>query len=366
MSNKVICFTCFTIQNIFISYLLTKTIYKNDYCILILSDWNCSRVYRNIIENSKDIWDKVVLIEEAGKMTKSERFKKINDQLIKIDFSNIDVIHYFQMNQNSYLNVLFSYIHCNTKVIITVYTASTYYIKEYINFAKEYYKRRNEDININTKRINEVWVYDKNLFIGDKYNIKIKDIEIFKYLRNKNMLNNFCIDLNKIFNYTNHNLNYDVVFLDQYLKRYFQNDMEEMRLMESIISTLFDKKVLIKLHPSVNTEIDKYDNYNVSIIKENTVPWEVILLNEINNNNLNNTIFISYYSESLFTTHIYLNKLKISHLTLCLKNILNVKKTINKDIGEYLFHKYINKIKEVYTDYFYEIKSIEELKTFTY
>lgn len=368
--KKRVCFACFTIPNIFTSYLLSKTVYKDYYKILLLSDWNCKEVYLSITRKCQDLWDEVFLFNEAGKKDRSKRLEEIKLQLNQLDFTEINTLHYFQMNQNSYLNLLFYYLSDQTKVIITIYTAATYYIKEYFQHAKEVYNKRNEVIHLDLNRISEIWVYDKRLYIGDLSNILIQEINIETIIKNKELLDDFCDELNKIFNYNHLPIDCDVIFLDQAVKRFFKKEEEEKELFSNIMKEFYAYKVLVKLHPSVNTVLDKYDHLNVRVIKENKVPWEVILLNEVKNNNLENKIFVSYYSETLFTTHIFLNQLNIPHEALHLKGLLQRYKTINREIGELMFDRFIDNFKKVYADNFHDLKSFHELrktlKSFTF
>jgi len=266
------------------------------------------------------------------------------------------------MNQNSYLNLLFYYLSDQTRVIITVYTAATYYIKEYFQHAKEVYKKRNEVIHLDLNRISEIWVYDKRLYIGDLSDITIREINLEKIIKDKNLIDEFCDELNNIFNYTYLPIDCDVIFLDQAIKRFFKREEEEKELFSNIINEFYAYKVLVKLHPSVNTVPDKYDQFNVQVIKENKVPWEVILMNEVKNNNLKNKIFVSYYSETLFTTHIFLKHLNIPHEALHLKGLLEDHITINKEIGEPMFDRFIENFKKVYAHNFHDLKSFHELR----
>ncbi|MBF8984166.1 hypothetical protein IZY60_11515 [Lutibacter sp. B2] len=363
VKKKRICFACFTPGNIFISYILAKTVYKDDYKILILSDWNCTDVYFRIVENSS-VWDKVILINEAGRKNRNQRFKEIRDQLRKINFDRIDVLHYIQMNQNSYLHILFNYIPDKTKIIATIFCKVTYYIKEHYLYASEILRNNNIDCNIDLDRVSEIWVYDKKLYIDKLFKRPVKNIEIFKYIKNKKMLNRFCNELNKIFNYRHKLMDYDVIFCDQPLKRgYFNNEMQkEKQLFSKIINEFKNYKVLVKNHH--RSPYEKYKEFEVGIIEENKghVPWELILLNELNNNesNASNKIFVSYFSETVFTTNLFLNNLNIPHKTIRLKGILE--NHINRKIGNDMDDKFDEKFKELYGENLYDIESIDELR----
>jgi len=354
-NRKRICFACITTCNLFVAYILSKTVYKKDYKILILSDFIKEDVYSKILKECS-VWDEVILIREANRFP-GKCFKDIRLQLKNIDFSNIDILHYFSFPRNSYSFILFDYILEKTQIIMTVYSMATYYIKEYyLSF-----KRMERYLNVDLDRISEIWIYDKRLYIGKLLERPVKNIEIIKYIENEKLLKEFCYELNKIFNYTHESMDYNVIFLDQPLAEKYIDSNKERQLFSRILEELRNNKVLIKYHP--RSSIRKYKDFKVNIIKENNVPWEVILLNELNSKNLNNKIFISYFSDTLTTTHIFLNNLNIPHKVIWLKDIFQ--DCINIPIGlegDSMSKIFIENFKKIYGKNFYDIKSIDELR----
>lgn len=359
--SKTVCFACFTQTNVVMSYILSKTIYKDYYKILILSDWNCKELYLNIVDNTT-VWDRVVLIKEAGKMDRKDRFNKIELQLNGINFHNVDELIYYQLNQHSYLNIIFNYLSNKTKLIIPAFTVSTHYVKEYFKYLNNYYSSRNIDIHIDYKKITEIWSYNKNLYVGNLGDVLLKEVKIIKYIRDNNLLIEFCNELNKIFNYDYKPLNYDFLFLEQPLKRFFNKENEEIELLKKVLDKFSGYNTLIKLHPSVNTSINKYDGLNVSVIEDNKVPWEVIFLNELKSNNMNNKIFVSYFSETIYTTHAFLIELNIPHKVFMLQGILEKERTNDTQIGDEMVKLFNKVFMHVYGNSFYNITHLNQLK----
>ncbi|WP_053956734.1 hypothetical protein [Inediibacterium massiliense] len=355
--KKVVCFACFTAPNIFNSYILSKTVYKNDYKVLILSDWNCKEIYERII-NGNYIWDKVILMKEAGAKRYDERLLEIKKQLICLNIKNADIVHYFQINQNSYLLTLFDYIPKKTKIIQTVFTASSYYVKEYYLYVKKLLKGRNIKININYDRVSEIWLYDKRLYIDRLLKRPIKEIKIGEYFRNKALLKEFCYELNMIFGYKYTPMKYDVLFLDQPLRRLLDEKTEKM-IFKELLNEFQGMKVTVKNHPRSSLE-NKYKDFHVKVINENKVPWEVVLLNEIRANNVQNKVFVSYFSDTLITTHLFLSKLGINHYAIRLRKVIDQYSKI--PIGDPRFEDFTYVLKKFYGKDFYDISTVDELK----
>lgn len=358
-SKKKVCFACVYAGNIFLSYILSKTVYRNDYKILILSERYNKAIYSNIIEKC-NIWDKVIIIKDVEGPAKFS--KKIKIELSQIDFKSIDKIHCFNFPHNAYSVILFDYILENTQVIFTVSSMATYYYKERFLNLKSIKQYANMKLDLD--RISEIWLYDKNLYVSKLLKRPLRDIELSKYISDNKLLNEFCNELNKIFSYKNESLTYDVIFFDQPVHLKCLSRDKERELFSMILNEFQNRKVLVKSHP--RRLLEKYEDFKVGIINEFKVPWEVILLNEINNNrlDLNNKIFITYFSESLLTTCIILNKLNIPHKAIWLKELLqnNSEVTLGLERDSKMYNEFISIYQSINSNSFHDIKSIEELR----
>lgn len=342
--KKRVCFSCLNSYHLFISYILSKTVYMNDYKILMLSDHheNVKKAYKNII-NKFNIWDEVILIQDRSKGSRHQQLKKI-------DFDNLDILHYFTYAFYNYL--LFDYIKERTKIILTEEGVMTYLIKESFETSKL------KPIDI--ERVSEIWVLDKNLYVSS-LNRPVKNLEMEKYILNDKLLADICYELNEIFDYWHEEIDSDIIFFDQpFSKVGLATKQEEKRILSEILDELNDYKVLIKKHPS--DSLNKYKDFNVNIIKDNGVPWELVLLNECINNksNLYNKVFLSYHSAALINTTILLNTFKIPFKSIFLYKLLE--NSIKRTVTHKLFEKFIVKFKESYGKDIYNITSIDELR----
>lgn len=350
MSLKV-CFACIYPTNLFVSYILSKTVYKEDYKILILSDYiysseDIKRIYK------LGIWDKVVLINEKDK-TYNKRFEDNRDQLNNIGFSYIDIIHCYSFPQNSYVFNLLEYIPKDKKIILTVYSAATYYIKEQYNYFKQIVTYANVDL----ERVSEIWVYDKELYIGELLKRPLRNIELSLYIKNKENLKEICEDLNIIYNYDYKTYNYSIIFLDQPLSILGVSEDNEATLFENLLDIFKNDNLLVKLHPT--SPKDKYDKFGIEVIN-GYVPWEVVLLNELKTQkSLSEKVLITYFSDTLLTSYLILNKVNVNMKMFRLYNLL--KKRFKINIGNKMYEKFIKNFIEVHPYAFNDIGNLNEL-----
>lgn len=144
-----VCFACYDKEDLYYSYKLSETVYKNNYKILLISNKNLAdSIIKDIQTNN--IWDKVIIIDEKDIENNENTSRKIKIQLDSIKFYNIDILHYFNIYNDSYLCYMFNYILYNTKIIKS-------------NYGK-YNENNLEDIcNIDKNRIAEVWAYSDNI-----------------------------------------------------------------------------------------------------------------------------------------------------------------------------------------------------------
>lgn len=346
-NKRKVCFSCLNSYHLFISYILSKTVYKHDYKILILSDYlNILKIAHKNIINRFDIWNEVRLISDT---TNAAR----HHQLKKIDFEDLDVLHYF--TYGLYSGLLFDYIKEKTKIILTDEGLMTYLIKESLE------ARKNKTIDI--ERISEIWVLNKNLYVSN-FKRTIKNIEIEKHLNDNQFLTVMCKELNEIYNYNHKKINANIIFFDQPLtKVHLTTEEKERQIITKIFHQQNYDKFLIKKHPS--DFYAKYRRLNLSIIKNDIgVPWELVLLNEYihNRSNLYNKIFISYYSAGLINSKILLNLFKIPCKSIFLYRFLE--KELERTIVRKNFEKFLDRFKNLDEKNVHDIKSIEELQDF--
>ncbi|WP_132245806.1 hypothetical protein [Marinisporobacter balticus] len=348
-NNKVICFSCITPLHVFVSYILSKTIYINNYKIIIFSDYHLKSIYQNA--KKFKIWNELILIEE-----KDLPFSQIQPQFNKIDFKNIDVLHYFSWG-SPFNTGLMHYTSNKTKIILTDEGGMTYIIKEAYNHWRSKFKLQSNAIDFN--KISEIWLFDKRLYISE-LNKPLKDIAFKKYL-DSDLKYEICSELNTLFDYNRETIDWDILFFDQYLSYADLSYIEEKHLLMSIIKASQPFKLLIKKHPL--DDYKKYNNLNVNILKNNNVPWEVIFLNEYIHDKMKvqNKTYMTYGSSALFNTCILFKDFDIdNHFIILNKLLINSSKNGFGTNNEK--NKFYNTFKELYGINLYEVESLIELK----
>ncbi|QZY56322.1 hypothetical protein [Crassaminicella profunda] len=347
--NKAICFSCLTPYHVFVSYILSKTVYKDNYKIILISDHHLKKVYIN--SKKLAVWDELILIEE-----KNKPFHLIQQQFDKIDFTSIHVLHYFSWG-SIFNSILMNAIPNHTKIILTDEGYMTYRPKEASEFFKNKNNLQRNPLDFNT--ISEIWLFDKRLYIST-LNKPLKNIELKKYLDSK-LKYELCNELNILFDYQYEKKDYDIVFFDQcFTLTHKTSYIEEKYLLMNIIKVLKDFKILIKKHPSDSKY--KYTGLGVDILEHEGIPWEVIYLNEYINNpsNLQNKIYMTYSSSAMINARTVFKDLNIhNHFFSLIKLLHNFLDITTPTI---LLEKYYNQFKKSYNENIYEIESFIDLQ----
>lgn len=336
INEECVCFSCITSLHVFTSYVLSKTVYKDNYKIIMLSN-----LIKNVVEaynriKLSDIWDEVILIDET----------KPQFQLEIINWKKVGALHYYSWG-SPYNSILFDYISDRTKVILTDEGISTYEIKEVAELL---------NAPVDFDRISEIWLYDKRLFMSsmDK---PLKDIEFKKYI-DSDLKYTFCKELNYIFNYKHKDEKFDIVFFDQHLYKSGMLSMnQEKYLLLNIMMVLDNLEVIIKKHPT--DDIEKYYNYNITNkVYEQDVPYELIHLNNyVYGVKINKSVYMTYASTAL-VSNIYMFKDVKSKYILLHKLLFGISGN-EYDIQSLM--EFIKAIEDAYKIKFIDIDSFYEL-----
>ncbi|MEW9123296.1 MAG: polysialyltransferase family glycosyltransferase [Thermotaleaceae bacterium] len=191
MSNqKTVCFSCLTPYHVFVAYILSKTLYKNCYKVILFSDHYHQQIYERAL--GLNLWDKIILIEERNKS-----WAQIHSQLKTINLEDMDVLHYFSWGSIFQL-LLIREIPEKTKVILTEEGVGTYYIQEAVAHWKTNYSPHSSPIDFD--KVSEIWLFDKRLYVSELIK-PLQDIAFYRYLSSPLALE-FCKDLNTLFAYT--------------------------------------------------------------------------------------------------------------------------------------------------------------------
>lgn len=347
--HKTVCFSCLTPYHVFVSYLLSKTIYKNNYKIILFSDHYHKEIYQRSV--GLNLWDKVLLIEEKKR---SQDF--IRSQLHQIDWKQIDILHYFSWGSIFQL-LLMDAVSDHTKLILTEEGIATYYIKEAVEHWKSKYSPYHDPVNFH--KIAEIWLFDTRLYVSE-LNKPLKNIAFHEYL-NEDIKLELCNELNTLFGYTHQVKEWDILFFDQPLSlAHITSRLEEKNLLTDIVNAAKPVKLLLKKHPT--DYADKYAGLDVPILHGDNIPWEIIYLNEYvqKDSPLKNKIYMTYNSSALLNTRILFKDLECSNLFISLNKLLN-KFTGTPQVNA-LLEKYFQKFKEFYGENYYEVDSLEMLE----
>ncbi|AOT69329.1 polysialyltransferase family glycosyltransferase [Geosporobacter ferrireducens] len=346
---KKVCFSCLTPYHVFVSYILSKTLYKNDYKILILSDHYHQEIYPRSI--ALNLWDQVHFVEEKNR---SQDF--IQAQLQQIDLNQFDILHYFSWGSIFQL-LLMKAVQSATQLILTEEGIATYYIKEAVEHWKSKYSPYHDPIDFG--KVSEIWLFDTRLYVSELEK-SLKNIGFHEYL-DTDLKFEFCNELNHLFNYTHQKQKWDILFFDQPLAlAHITSQEEEKKLLSAIMKTVHPSNVLVKKHPTDHME--KYRDLDVNILPCDNIPWEIIYLNEYieNNSILKDKIYITYNSSALLNTRILFKDLHPANLFISLNKLLSsfaAAPEINT-----LLEKYFQRFKAFYGQYYSEIENLVDLE----
>lgn len=339
-----VCFACVTNYNIFVSYLLSRTIYKKDEKVMIIHNSleNAELTYIRLKE--LDLYDKVIMIDE-----KFDSPVFIQNQVSKIDYETFDILHFFSWGTR-YSCELFNKLKENTEIILTEEGILTSTVSEAYD---DFIKNNIVDIKIDLNKIDKIYLFNKNLY-NSRLNRPLVNIDLISYLEDKSILKMFCKELNYIFNYNYQEItNSDILFFDQYLSlQRLISDNDEVFILHMISKCLSNYKLTVKNHP--RESIDKYSNLNFKLFKHTYVPWEVVKLNSILEGNDKPSIYMTYNSTALINNNILFSKFgsgdKLIFLHRIMKNYLLEQLNVyeynsNLNIFESYLQKYMNEYK---------------------
>lgn len=346
----MVCFSCLTPYHVFVSYILSKTVYKHHYKVILFSDHYHREIYQRALKLK--IWDKIILVEE-----KNKSLDFIYQQLNQIDLNHIDVLHYFSWGSIFQL-LLIDCIPNHIKLIMTDEGVGTYYIKEAVDHWKNKYSPHRNPIDFH--KVSEIWLFDKRLYVSSLEK-PLKDID-FKKCLEENIKFELCRELNILFGYAHEKKDWDILFFDQPLSlAHITSIAEEKNLLMRIVEAGKDYKLLVKKHPT--DHINKYAGLNLNILQCSDIPWEIVYLNEYiqNNSIMQNKIYMTYNSTALLNTRILFKDLDNSNRFLVLNKLLS--KYTDTSQANSLLKKYFEKFKEFYGNNYYELETLEELES---
>ena len=280
MKKKNIVFLCYSRYVLFVAYCLKVLLHKNDVCTLIISD-----VINNengIIEHIKKLgfWDRVIEFNENG-----IKIDQIVDNVKQfIESEEIDIFY----TANILRCASHSFVHflkANTEVnmfdegIISLDLLGGY------NFFETKVKRVG-NIEFDFSRISKFYVFFPSITkkFGD---VQVESINIARLLHQN--IERFIEQLNELFDYHYVIKNKKIMFIDSDMASQGSITQEyENHCIDNIMKIVSVNQCIVKLKPSISQKMFemKYSKYNLKFFNEGNVPFEVVYLNAMINNDL--------------------------------------------------------------------------------
>lgn len=293
-------FACITTYNIFVSYILAKTVYRDEKYekIILVNDIHNSVV--SIIDNLAgfpEVWNKIIIIKQRDK---SEQ--QITEQLNELDLKENDILHFFSFGMQ-YSVLLFNIFPTKGRIIITEEGYGSYMI---LNFYDKWRKLIGITENIiDFNRANEIWLFDPKVSDNDLSKPLVK-IDIINQLRNEDFQVEFINDLKKIFNIEDAiQTDWDIIFFDQYPSNVGMISLQAERyILKNIYNVTKEFDTLVKQHPSENDRA-KYEGFPFKFIENYGCPWEILYALELlEKRKKGKKIFLTYNSMSVYNSRI--------------------------------------------------------------
>lgn len=296
-------FFCGTSYNIFVSYVISKTMYsaqleKN----LIINDSNKSAFDMLTSCKESSIWNAVSSIE-----TYNKGLTEIREQIEKIHFSENDIVHIYAFGPH--IEKLMEIIPDNCKLILSDEGYASYMIKEFCEKWKDVYAINYEQINFS--RIDEIMLFNPRLSVNT-LNKPIVKINFADMLENSFFFEEVSSELRLIFNqYQDLKDNWSMIFFDQCPSLIGQISREaELLLLEQLHQVTENSGLLIKRHPAEQIS-SKYGVLPFEFIVDRGAPWEAMYLNEIfKGSNIGKKIYMTYSSSSVFNSKIVYHEMR--------------------------------------------------------
>lgn len=331
-----IIFACNSAYQIFISAIVSELKYNHCQKYLLLDEYLWEMIKNTYNFKDNDIFNKTMVIPSNI----SENH--IKDLLLNF---NPDIIHIFNWG-NSFTKMIYQL--SNSLIILLDEGIGSYSI--YKIWGKQ---------GIDFDKINEIWLLQPELSTDNKFLNKIRKLNIedliYNYKRKKYILNK----LNTFFNYSYTDISH-IVYFDRYFVS--ENTLPftfEKKYLSELNSLTNDYTISIKIHPSEDIKLAeyRYKDFNMKIIKNTCIPWELELLNFSSENKI---IVVSINSSTLLTSKMWSKILNISIESICIIDI--VKKYINTQ--ELVIEQIVDRYNSIYnSDPIYKISNFGQLQS---
>ena len=287
-------FVCNSPYQILIAAIYKELVYRDEAGVLLIDDYLGRKISDNYNFENQSFFSDCIVIPSFPTV------EYVDKLMVQI---NLDVIGMF--NWGSEISKII-YRLVDTKFILLDEGLGSYRLQEIWK-------------DIIFDKISEIWLLEPKLSM-DKFNsIIVNKIPLDIFYDNENYFQQIICELNQFFNYFPKKLP-TVIYFD----RYFVSEntlpqVYEKKLIDYIISTYSSEQIGIKIHPTEDFRLAqyRYSDYDVVLMDDYLVPWELMLLQD-----RNSKILLSINSTPIIYSQLFAMQLKLRCDSICLIDLV--------------------------------------------
>jgi predicted HAD superfamily hydrolase len=303
MAKRVI-FDASTPYQLLTNIIISKNYYSSDIKILLLHKSrfeDIENLHKRLVDS--DLFDEVYIMKEVANYP--VMLPILLDQIAQYDLCSADIFH-FSSYSSVFSTKIYNSIKDSAKIYLTEEGLASYNLaRSYQEYIDTFDGKIRAD-KIDLDRIDKIFVYNKELFMSD-IDIPLEQINVDNIFDNRE----FIEKLNYIFDYKYKKIKEHNIFFTQNFLAYNVVSKEDIYNFFEKLSTILKDDLIINLHP-FDSAVDIYKSLGIKILDGiKQVPWELILINHINNSTKDDKLnMISVSSTSLSCNELLLNGIK--------------------------------------------------------
>ena len=344
--KKNVYFLCYSRYVIFVAYILKEMLFKDDKVHLIIPD--STHNYDGLVEQMErsKCWDEVLPFQEIDDIGIVKQRVKDFVQHNKID------IFFVAHIMRSASHFFTKYLPDTTEINMFDEGCITL---DFLGIYKNYCRHGLADgwTNFHFKRIRNIYSFFPDITKAF-FQAKVKGIE-FSYIINKE----FVEKINRMYEYEYIRQDIEILYIDSNLATagLYSHSYDQF-CIDNILENIDCSKCYVKRKPAVKEYelYKKYEKYNIRYIEGGMVPFEIIYLNMIINDNLPQLI-ICTNSAAIWNIN-YLNVIFKRKLDIVV--LIDIVKTYYWDVN---FREDVQRRLQLYNTYFPENYKVISPKT---
>jgi len=271
--KKNVFFLCYSRYVIFVAYILKETVYKNDNVSLIIPDSTAN--YDGLVEQMErsKCWDAVIPFKELDDV------ENVKQRVIDFIYQNkIDVFcvaHILRSASHFFTEYLFDGTEIN---MFDEGCITLDFLGEYNNYCRHGLDKGWTEFHF--ERINSIYSFFPTI-TKTFYNAIVKEIHLEKLLNS-----DFIHKLSDMYGYTYHKQDIEMIFIDsnEAICGFYSQKYEQF-CIDNILGNIDCTKCYIKRKPSQKEQdiFSKYGKYKINYISGGMVPFEIVYLNMVLN-----------------------------------------------------------------------------------